>query len=85
MKTICIDARMALNAGIGTYIRKLLPSINQAFSMKVLVSLADVEKWPELELYDLIPVKAPIYSIQDIAHAICRNTNNDFVIASHIN
>jgi len=65
MKEICIDIRMAFYSGIGTYIRNLLPLIKQSFSIKVLASPADVEKWPELGTYDLIHVNAPIYSMQE--------------------
>jgi glycosyltransferase involved in cell wall biosynthesis len=65
-KKICIDARMALNAGIGTYIRKLLPFIKRSsLSLQVLAPLSCIEKWPELGTYDLIPVDAPIYSMQE--------------------
>lgn len=66
MKQICLDARMALHSGIGTYIRSLLPFIRQEFpSLQVLAPLSLVKKWPELGQLNLIPVNAPIYSIQE--------------------
>ena len=49
-KKICIDARMALNAGIGTYIRKLLPFIKRSsLSLQVLVLYPVLKNGPNLE------------------------------------
>jgi glycosyltransferase involved in cell wall biosynthesis len=66
MKEICVDARMALHSGVGTYIRNILPSLKSSFaSLRVLASTHLVEKWPELQSYDLIPMKSGIYTIQE--------------------
>ncbi len=66
MKQICVDARMAFHSGIGTYIRNVLPYLNQAFtSIKVLAPFSMLSQWPELKEYDFIPLKAPLYSIQE--------------------
>ncbi len=65
-KKICIDIRMAFHSGIGTYIRNLLPYIQKSeLSLQVLAPLSHLEKWPELQTYDIIPFEAPIYSIRE--------------------
>ncbi|MGD0664293.1 MAG: glycosyltransferase family 1 protein [Rhabdochlamydiaceae bacterium] len=65
MKEICIDVRMAFYSGIGTYIRNIIPFLKDAFNLRLLAFDSLIEKWPELGKYDLIPVNAPIYSIQE--------------------
>src|SRR3989338_9980792 len=65
-KKICIDVRMAFHAGIGTYIRNILPYLKVSnLSIQLLTPLSYVDKWPELHTYDLISTNAPIYSIQE--------------------
>ena len=66
MKEICVDARMAFHSGIGTYIRNILPHLNDAFTaLRVLAPFSLINQWPELMRYDLIPLSAPLYSIQE--------------------
>ncbi len=65
MKEICIDARMALHSGIGTYIRNILPYLKKRCVLRVLAPLSLAEKWPALSTYDVIPLEAPLYSVQE--------------------
>lgn len=66
MKNICIDARMALHTGIGTYIRNIIPFIKKSFpTVRVLAHKELVEKCPELKRFDVILTQAPLYSIQE--------------------
>jgi glycosyltransferase involved in cell wall biosynthesis len=66
MKQICIDARMIMNSGIGTYLKNLIPRIKEGpFSLKIIAHPSCLESWAPLSSYDLILCSAPIYSIQE--------------------
>ncbi|MBP7074076.1 MAG: glycosyltransferase family 4 protein [Rhabdochlamydiaceae bacterium] len=66
MKEICVDARMGMHSGIGTYIRNILPFLKNAFpSLRVLAPLSLMEVWPELKTFDIIPLKSALYTIQE--------------------
>ncbi len=86
MKEVCIDSRMALHSGIGTYIRNLLPYFNNAFTgLRVIAPISLMEKWPELQRYDLIPTKAPLYSIQEQLELPLRIPSCDVYLSPHYN
>ncbi|MBU6447086.1 MAG: glycosyltransferase family 1 protein, partial [Verrucomicrobia bacterium] len=59
MRDLCIDARMAFSSGIGTYIRELLPFLQSAFRLILLVDR------PWREGCEQILFNAPIYSVQE--------------------
>lgn len=57
---------MMFHSGIGTYIRNLLPYLNETFTnVRVLAPASFVKKWPELARFDLIPITTPLYSVQE--------------------
>ncbi len=86
MKEICIDARMAFHSGIGTYIRNLLPYLKKAFpSLRVMAPISFIEKWPELQRCDLIPISAPIYSLSEQWHLPLRMPSCDLFWSPHYN
>lgn len=63
MKTLCIDARMAFSSGIGTFIRELVPLLNQ-YPFKVILLVKDLDqKW--CNGIEQIVFNAPIYSIKE--------------------
>jgi len=67
MKEICLDARMAFHSGIGTYLRNIIPLLqNGPFKVRLIVSTEIVKKWPEItSSFDLILSSASIYSIAE--------------------
>ncbi len=66
MKELCIDARMVLSSGIGTYLRNLLPYIEQGpFRIRLITGDEQIKKLPWLSRFDLIRLNAPIYSIEE--------------------
>ena len=66
MKELCIDARMSLNSGIGTYIRNIVGQLKKSsLKLRLIVSQDIVDKWPESKSFDLILTSAPIYSIEE--------------------
>ena len=48
MKELCIDIRMALSAGIGTYIRNIVPLLANAFKLRLIADERSIKKWPFL-------------------------------------
>jgi glycosyltransferase involved in cell wall biosynthesis len=65
MKELCIDVRMAWHAGIGTYIRNIVPSLAHSFKLRLIADELSVQKWPFLSQCDLILTRIPIYSIEE--------------------
>ncbi|MBS0648442.1 MAG: glycosyltransferase family 4 protein [Verrucomicrobia bacterium] len=65
MKELCIDVRMAFRAGIGTYIRNIVPPLANFFKLRLITDEESISKWPFLNQYDLILTSAPIYSIEE--------------------
>jgi glycosyltransferase involved in cell wall biosynthesis len=65
MKELCIDVRMALSAGIGTYIRNVVPLLANVFKLKLIADERSIQKWPFLSQCDLIITRIPIYSIEE--------------------
>ena len=65
MKELCIDIRMALSAGIGTYIRNLVPLLANSFKLRLIAEETSIQKWPFLNQCDLIITRIPIYSIEE--------------------
>lgn len=65
MKQLCIDIRMAFRAGIGTYIRHIVPSLANFFQLRLITDEESVQKWPFLSQCDLILTRIPIYSIEE--------------------
>lgn len=65
-KELCIDARMWDCTGIGTSIQNLLKNfLHGPFKLRVITHPDLVEKFPELNNFDVILTSAPIYSIQE--------------------
>lgn len=62
MKTLCVDARMAHSAGIGTCIREIVPRLASSFHIILLVSVLDQ---PWCKGIEQIAFNAPIYSIRE--------------------
>jgi glycosyltransferase involved in cell wall biosynthesis len=61
MIRLCIDARMAFSSGIGTFIRKLVPLLNQPpFALTLLVK---DDSW-QIPIHQIL-FDAPIYSIKE--------------------
>ncbi len=86
MKELCIDARMAFNSGIGTYIRNILPYFKSAFPvLRIIAPPSMVEKWTDLGSYDLIPTHAPLYSIQEQLEMPLRIPKCDLYWTPHYN
>jgi len=56
---------MALSAGIGTYIRNIVPLLSDIFKLRLIVNESAVRKWPFLDTCDLIETRIPIYSIEE--------------------
>ena len=67
MKTICVDARMYLASGIGTYLRNLLKLLHEKsdYSIKVITSRAVIENSKEVKDWDFVIADSPIYSIKE--------------------
>ncbi|MCX6990528.1 MAG: glycosyltransferase family 1 protein [Chlamydiae bacterium] len=67
MITICVDARMYLASGIGTYLRNILKLLHQetGFSLKVITSRSVVEHAIEVKQWDCVFAESPIYSIKE--------------------
>jgi glycosyltransferase involved in cell wall biosynthesis len=65
MKELCIDVRMAFRAGIGTYIRNIIPPLANFFKLRLITDEESISKWPFLNQCDLILTSAPIYSIEE--------------------
>lgn len=68
-KHIAIDIRMAFSSGIGTYIRRLLPTLftaRPADSFTLIGHARDWERlgWSGFANVSFRPVKAPIYSVE---------------------
>lgn len=86
MREICIDSRMAFHSGIGTYIRNLLPYFKNAFTgLRVIAPTQLMNEWPELQRYDLIPIKAPLYSIHEQLELPFLIPSCDVYISPHYN
>ena len=86
MTEVCVDARMALHSGIGTYIRNLLPHLKAGFpKLRVLATPSVIEKWPVLSTYDVILVQSPIYSIREQFELPCRIPEVDIFWSPHYN
>ncbi len=66
MHDLCIDARMLLSSGIGTYLRSLLPFIaKSSFRLRLIVNKTLVEQLPWLSRFSLEILEAPIYSFTE--------------------
>lgn len=66
MKELCIDARMMLSSGIGTYLRNLVVRLAQGpFRLHLIVTKEIVKSVPWLAQFDLIISSLPIYSIEE--------------------
>lgn len=65
MKELCIDVRMALSAGIGTYIRNIVPLLADSFKLILIANESSVQKWPFLNDCNVIMTRIPIYSIEE--------------------
>ena len=67
MKTICVDARMYLASGIGTYLRNILKLLHQEadYVIKVITSRAVVENANEVKQWDYVIAESPIYSMKE--------------------
>ncbi len=66
MKELCIDARMSMNSGIGTYIRNIVKHLkNGPFKVKLILHPHLLDLWPEAHSMDLILTSAPIYSMEE--------------------
>lgn len=64
-KELCIDARMAANSGIGTYIRSLLPRIREEYRLRLIVGPDFLTQCPEFTNLDVFVSKAHVYSAQE--------------------
>ncbi|MCH9614492.1 MAG: D-inositol-3-phosphate glycosyltransferase [Chlamydiia bacterium] len=62
---LVIDARMVGCAGIGTYIRNLVPALSKVFKTTLLVDPQNLEKWDVPGSYSVVPAYSPIYSIKE--------------------
>lgn len=62
---MCIDVRMALHSGIGTYIRNIIPALSNVFKLKLICHPDLIDGWPFLRQSDLITTSCPIYSVQE--------------------
>lgn len=66
MKELCIDARMLLASGIGTYLRSLLPFLAQGpFALRLIVNKHLLEQLPWLSRFSLELLEAPVYSVAE--------------------
>ncbi len=65
MKELCIDVRMAFHAGVGTYIRNIVPSLASLFKLRLIANKGLLQKWPFLNQCDLILTSTPIYSFEE--------------------
>lgn len=66
MKEVCFDARMIFSGGIGTYIKNLVLQLKSGnFKLRLLLDPSKLGRCPWLEGFDIIPCRAPIYSIQE--------------------
>ncbi|MBS0628386.1 MAG: glycosyltransferase family 4 protein [Verrucomicrobia bacterium] len=62
---ICVDARMLFASGIGTYLQSLIPRLEKAFEL-ILLLRNDEEKWAKEHFSSsLIKVAAPIYTLKE--------------------
>jgi glycosyltransferase involved in cell wall biosynthesis len=60
--TLCIDARMINNSGIGTYIKNLIIYIVEKFEVTL---LGDINELNEFKVKNIIPLRSKIYSIKE--------------------
>lgn len=65
MKEICIDARLILGGGLGTYIRNVIWGLKDVYKIKLLVNPDVVQKLKWLEAFEIIPFSARVYSIEE--------------------
>ncbi len=66
MKEICIDVRMALHSGIGTYIRNVVSRLKaESFKLRLITHRESIDAWPFLKQCDLIFTSAPFYSVAE--------------------
>lgn len=83
MKTITIDARMLMNAGVGTYIRNIVPRLMEYFPNYRFALIGKTEHfqkvgWIGTERLVFIDCQSSIYSINeqfDVLKKIPRNTD----------
>ncbi len=77
---------MMFHSGIGTYIRNLLPYLKEAFTaLRVLAPITFVDKWPDLAHFDLIPITAPLYSVQEQIRLPLNIPESDLFWTPHYN
>jgi len=67
MKKICVDARMYLASGIGTYLRSLIKALHEegTYSLEVITSSEVLKYAPEVQQYNIVLSNAPIYSLKE--------------------
>lgn len=65
VKEICIDARLILGGGLGTYIRNVILGLKDEYKMRLLVHPESVQQLRWLETFELIPFLARVYSIEE--------------------
>lgn len=67
MKTICVDARMYLASGIGTYLRNLLKALFEegSYLLHVITNQETFEKAPEIKDYNPVVARSSIYSLKE--------------------
>lgn len=62
---ICVDARMLFSSGIGTYLQKIIPRLEKAFDMTLLIRKS-AEKWvKENSSSSLVIFDMPIYTVKE--------------------
>lgn len=62
---VCVDARMLVFSGIGTYLQKLIPRMERSLQMTLLIRKSE-EKWAKEHFSsDLLIVDVPIYTIKE--------------------
>jgi glycosyltransferase involved in cell wall biosynthesis len=65
MKTICIDARMLNSAGIGTYLKNILPYITKKYKSTLILRKKDLELFNWTKLSRIIECERSIYTLTE--------------------
>lgn len=62
---VCVDVRMLFSSGIGTYLQNLIPRLEEAFALTLLIRKG-MEKWVnEKTNSSFLILDAPIYTVQE--------------------
>ncbi len=86
MKDLCIDARMLLASGIGTYLRSLLPFLaKSSFRLRLIVNKELIEQLPWLSRFSLEILEAPIYSLAEQLQLPAAIGRSDLFWSPHYN